>query len=201
MTKWNGLLPRTLASTLVQPRVTAISLLPATLTTSRWLKLPLLRVGGGDAGADPGEDHVAHRQAAVDLGVGEQTHAATGAVAGDAVGVGGGLEVELVLDHDGLVEGLLLVQLGEQQREEVVLDLGRFGFAVEHRPQRGRCFAPQRDLLQPDQVGLWLRISFARPLARTGKLVASTWRTISPLASKKACWLVEVIAGVRSAPR
>ena len=36
------------------------------------------------------------------------------------------------------------------------------------------------------------RISFARPLARTGKLVASTWRTMPPLASMKSSVEVDV---------
>jgi DNA-binding NarL/FixJ family response regulator len=105
------------------------------------------RLRGDDAGADPGEDHVAHRQAAVDLGVGEQASAAAGTVAGHAVGVGGGLEVELVLDDDRPVLGAFLVQLREQQRQEVVLDGFRRRFAGQDRARRGRRFTPQRDLL------------------------------------------------------
>ncbi len=153
LTKWNFLLPRTFASTLVQPRVTAISFAARDFDDQQVGEVAALGVGDDDAGAEPGEDHVAHRQAAVDLGVGQHAGAA-GAVAGDPVGVGGRLEVELVLDDDRPVERLAFVQLGEQQLEEVVLDRGRFRLAGEDRAERGRSGPPERDLLQADEVRL-----------------------------------------------
>jgi len=111
-----------------------------------------LLVAGRPAAPDPGQDHVAHRQAAVDLGIGEHALTAAGTVARNAVGVSRGLEVELVLNHDRAVPFLALVQLRQQQLEEVVLDRRRFRLAGEDGTEGGRRGAPQRDLLQADQI-------------------------------------------------
>jgi hypothetical protein len=127
-------LPRTVASTLVQPRVTATSLAPATLTTSRLAKWPLF----GFEVTTPAPTR-------------EQAGTAR-PVARDPVGVSRRLEVELVLNHDRPVERFALVELGEQQLEEVVLDLGRFRFAREDGTEGRRRFAPEGDLLQADEV-------------------------------------------------
>ena len=114
-----GPLP-TLASIRVQPRVTSIGTAPATVTFSRFAKCPPVGFLVFTCLRLADEDHVTHRQTAVQLGVIEVGAGAGDlAVVGDLVLVGGSLEVELVLDDRDPVALLAAVHLVHQQVEEV----------------------------------------------------------------------------------
>ena len=125
-----------------------------------------MRIGDVNARIGARDDDVAHGQARVELGVED----GRGPVAGDLVLVRWGLEVELVLDGDGLVLRRAGVELVEQQREEVVAHLRRGLGPAEHRNDRGRAGTPERDLLQADEIGLRSEDLGRKPLRPHGEV-------------------------------
>src|SRR5262249_35735086 len=114
------------------------------------LELSACGVSNAHAWIDSNQDDVAHREPRVDLGV----HDRLGAVTGHAVLVGRSFEIELCLNHYRNVRDAALRQLEEQRGEEVVpYGIGRLG-PTEQGSNRGRPRAPQRNLLQTDEIGL-----------------------------------------------
>ena len=98
--------------------------------------------------ADPGEDHVAHRQPSVDLAA-EDAPRRCGRVVAICICVH--LEVELRLRDDYAIACLASVELVQQQLEVVVPDVRRFR---RERVLGAWTGTPQRYFLEPDEIGI-----------------------------------------------
>ena len=177
MTKRKAWLPRTFASVAVQPRSGSTPTGRRSALRAGGRSWPPAVVPGLHAGALPGEDHVAHRQSAVDLGV--QVRRGGPSLGMPFSSAGASRSNSFWTTTTRYCGCRALVELGEKSLQVVV---GLVARAVPVRTKSGSAVGPPRATSwRPTRSGLSWRISSARPSARSGEVVGGDCREDLPV--------------------